>query len=281
MNTLRITRSTYVAAFLLGALIALLVLLPAHAASSGPLDRIAIVRFSAEGDGSLRQQQGLLHDDGRFLPRGSSVVPRPENAPAWVFGRNLIPVEAWHAYYALGYNALSRFELHDGGARVRVGDREFLLVAPSFEVPLTDGRIANVSTRGRLLAPNDVAIVGFVVEDRPRVVLIRAIGPTLQKFGIGSYIPDPFLSVKRGNGQTLYFNDNWNAAAEADAIRAATVRVGAFALDEGSRDAARLVELAPGAYSIHAESATGAGAGEVLIEVYSVPGDVDLAALDN
>jgi len=135
MHTVRNTKSTYLAAFLVGALIALLLVVPARSAEPAPLDRLAVVRFTAEADGRRRQQHAVLHDDGRLALRASFRVPRPAQTPDWVLGRNLIPVESWHAYYSLGYEALRRFELHDGGARVTFGDQSFLLVAPNVEAP--------------------------------------------------------------------------------------------------------------------------------------------------
>jgi hypothetical protein len=273
MNSLRSHKPTCVAAFLLGALLTLIVATPARAAGPAQLDRIAIVRFTAEPGGRLRQQHAVLHDDGRVSLRAAFMVPRPADTPDWVLGRDLVPLDSWQAYYALGYGALERFELHDGGARVEFGGIPFLLVGPNFEAARADGRLANLSTRGRLSAANDEIIAGFVVEHRPRVVLIRAIGPGLQRFGVSPTAADPFLSVKR-NGQTLYFNDNWSSAGEADAIQAAAARVGAFPLEPGSRDAARLIELSPGAYTLHVQPAgPGGGEGEVLLEIYSVPAD--------
>ncbi len=277
MNTVRNIKTTYLAAFLVGVLLALLLVAPARSAEPAPLDRLAVVRFTAEADGRLRQQHAILHDDGRLALRASFMVPRPANTPDWVLGRNLIPVESWHAYYGLGYDALRRFELHDGGARVTFGDQSFLLVAPSFAEPLTDGRLINISARSRVTpgVGTDYASAGFVIEGRPRTVLIRAVGPTLQRFGVGAWLRDPFLSIKPASGRTLYFNDNWNSAAEVAAIREVAARVGAFPLDEDAGDSARLVELPPGAYTVIVESATTAfNAGDVLIEIYSVPDSI-------
>lgn len=274
MHTVRNIKTTCLAAFLIGAAIALLLAAPARSAEPAPLDRIAVVRFTAEPDGRLRQQHAVLHDDGRLALRAAFVVARPANTPDWVLGRNLIPVEAWQAYYGLGYDALRRFELLDGGAHVQFGNLAFVLVAPSFAEPLNDGRLINVSARSRVTpgVGTDYASAGFVIEGRARTVLIRAVGPTLQRFGIGAWLRDPFLSIRPANGRTLYFNDNWTAAGEAAAIRAVAARVGAFALDEDATDAARLVELPPGAYTVIVESATTAfTAGDVLIEIYSVP----------
>jgi hypothetical protein len=46
--------------------------------------------------------------------------------------------------------------------------------------------------------------------------------------------------------------------------------VGAFALVPGSADAALLIHLAPGAYTVHL-SGLGGTSGNALIEVYEVP----------
>lgn len=271
MHHVRSTPFSYIAAFLLGVLLALLLLVPARAAESSPLDRIAVVRFTAESDGQLRQQSGVLHDDGRFLPRATFLLARPAHTPDWALGRNLVAAHAWQAYHALGYDALARFEAEGGGVKAFIGDTAYMLVAPNLDAPLADGRLSNLSTRARLNGAGEVAIAGFVIEGRARTVLIRAVGPTLQRFGVAAPLADPFLSVKR-NAQTIHFNDDWSAAAEGAAIAAAAARVGAFPLEEQSRDAARLLELPPGAYTVEVEPVPGTlPAGEVLIEIYSVP----------
>lgn len=63
MNTVRSSRATYVAAFLLGALIALLLATPGRSAEPAALDRIAVIRFTAQPDGQLARQGALLHDE--------------------------------------------------------------------------------------------------------------------------------------------------------------------------------------------------------------------------
>jgi hypothetical protein len=50
----------------------------------------------------------------------------------------------------------------------------------------------------------------------------------------------------------------------------AASRAGAFPLTEGGRDAAVIAQLDPGAYTVTASAATGAG-GLVLVEVYELP----------
>jgi hypothetical protein len=68
-------------------------------------------------------------------------------------------------------------------------------------------------------------------------------------------------------------NDNWSAAAagvptpNTAALISAATETGAFALDVGSKDAALLVTLSPGAYTIMINGPAGA-TGAAMIEVY-------------
>jgi hypothetical protein len=136
-----------------------------------------------------------------------------------------------------------------------------------------DGALINVSTRATLADAGDELVAGFVVEKRPRHVLIRAVGPGLVKFGVAGAVADPFFSLKNGT-QTVQTSDNWSTQSDAQLVAAATAHVGAFPLDEGSRDAARVVVLEPGAYTVHVTTAgPGIRGGNVLVEIYSLPDD--------
>jgi hypothetical protein len=140
-------------------------------------------------------------------------------------------------------------------------------------------RLVNISSRGTV-SPGDGALIGgFVVSgNSPKRLLIRAAGPTLQKFGVDSPLADPAISIHAGDA-VIAMNDNWGTpvtvnaaqtAATADGISAAIQQVGAFAFAAGSSDSAVIVTLAPGAYSAVVTSANG-GTGTALIEVYEIP----------
>lgn len=80
----RRTLGTYVAAFLLGALIALILAQPARGATPAPLDRIGVVRFSAETEGMVRPQNAILHDccsNSRPAATPPSSSPPPPRSP--------------------------------------------------------------------------------------------------------------------------------------------------------------------------------------------------------
>jgi hypothetical protein len=278
MHYLRQPKATYVAAFLLGALLALVAVKPARAAETFRLDRIAIVQFSLAPDNQLQLRHGILSVDGQIAWRASHLLPRPVGLRPEALNRPLVRVDSWLAYYNLGYGAVSAFELLDGSVKLFVGDDAYFAVAPSPDALLANGPLINLSTRAHLPAGNGAAIAGFVIEDRARTVLIRAVGPTLRKFGVGAFVGNPRLNVTR-QAQVILANDDWASGPEAGDIRRAAARVGAFALDEGSGDAASLVLLSPGAYSVHVSSADpNAPAGEVLIEIYPVPDDFFLTA---
>ena len=102
-------------------------------------------------------------------------------------------------------------------------------------------------------------------------MLVRAVGPTLAQFGLADALAQPQLVVFQ-NGQVIATNSAWAPAADtAASLNAAFDRSGAFRLlDPSSRDAALLLTLAPGAYTLQVKSATG-GSGAALLEVYDVP----------
>lgn len=244
---------------------------PAHTAPEPfRLDRLGIVRFSDIGGGQVRRETGALLVDGDVQWRVAEDVPRPNNLDDRVVGRLLVPRHAWAAYHALGAAALQNFELQEGAVVIFVGDEEFMAVGVNPFAYTAIGNLVNVSTRARLTGPGDQVIAGFVIEERARTVLVRVVGPTLASHGVGDAVSDSFLRIKHGDTQ-LYANNDWAALANAGDVRAAAARVGAFPLNEDSLDAAQLVVLPPGAYTVWGEVPPDTGGGSVLIEVYAVP----------
>jgi hypothetical protein len=257
---------------LLGALAALGTLTPgAAAADSFRLDRIGVVRFEESGPNRLQRHSGLLMFDGRTQWQSRFEMDRPANVPEWILGRTLVLREAWLAYRSLGYTALANFQLGAFSVAVRVGDSEYWVAEPNPDSTFADGNMINISTRARLGGAGESIVAGFVIEGRPRWVLIRGIGPGLAGLGVNGVLADPIIGVRKG--QTIFhYNDNWSDRPDAAEIRAAAAQVGAFPLADGSRDSAMLVELNPGAYTVSVEAAGPAiGGGEVLVEVYRVP----------
>ena len=133
------------------------------------------------------------------------------------------------------------------------------------------GRLVNLSTRGRVGGEAATMIGGFVLAgSTPRRCLIRAIGPQLTEFDVTGEVSDPRLELYRGGeSHVIASNDDWVVSPSAGAIREAMARVGAFPLDENSRDAVVLTTLTPGAYTA-VMSGVGDAVGIGLLEIYLV-----------
>lgn len=160
----------------------------------------------------------------------------------------------------------------------------------------------NISMRGRVSAGHPL-IVGFVVPGdasvpvpnvfvppvgvHQREVLIRVVGPSLAAFGLTDTWADPDFQLFRGAApaavSAVHYADwcvppNTSPATQPDAGTEAAFRkifnsplVGAFPLVSASKDAADVVRLNPGAYTIVCTAAPGDAGGEALVEVYFLP----------
>ncbi len=238
----------------------------AQAASSVRLHEIGTVRFIAR-DGVVVAQHGLLNSLGGFQLGDEVQLPTAVSVPDSAMNRQLVHQEAWDGYRRLGPEAVINFVTEEGTV-VMVGGQPYLRVAASPEPKLSDGRLINLSTRS-FASASDKCIAGFVIDERHRWVLVRAIGPGLAQFDVGNPMANPYLTLYRNN-MPIYFNGDWSTRPDSAAIAEAAKKTGAFPLAPGSKDAALLVELPPGVYSAHVEPESGEG-GTVLVEVYSVP----------
>jgi len=137
-------------------------------------------------------------------------------------------------------------------------------------------RLVNISNRGFVGVGGEIMIPGFVVSDTgSRTFLIRAVGPTLDRFGITGFLPDPWFEIyKRRPGTAtddlVLSTDTWGENGDAETIRQAALTVHAFRLNDASADAALVVTLPPGAYTVNAKG-KGSETGVALVEVYLMP----------
>lgn len=110
-------------------------------------------------------------------------------------------------------------------------------------------------------------ITGFVVSgSEPKDVLIRAVGPGLQMFGVANAVQDPVLELVSDTGP-IATNSRWIVGNVGSVIETVSAQVGAFPLDPNSFDAVLLVTVAPGRYSAVVRDSSGQG-GNTLIEIY-------------
>ncbi len=157
------------------------------------------------------------------------------------------------------------------------------LCAFTFVSAAEPDRVANLSTRTQVGTGANVAVVGFVIgPGAAKTVLIRAVGPGLAGFGVAGTLGDPRIDLYDSStpARLITSNDNWaTTVAGSQAATAATFStVGAFALTAGSRDAALVASLAPGAYTAQVTGVANA-TGIALVEVYDVTGPARLMNL--
>ena len=131
----------------------------------------------------------------------------------------------------------------------------------------TAGRLSNVSARNQVGTGANILIAGFVIGGTgDRMLLIRGIGPALKEvFGVSGALVDPKLEIYRQDNTKIVENDDWGPT-----LSSTFDQVGAFRLPAGSKDAAVLVVVKPGAYTAQL-SGVGGTTGDGIIEVYEVP----------
>lgn len=158
------------------------------------------------------------------------------------------------------------------GTRVGEG-RKMTQIFSGSVAGASEKSLVNISTLARVTSPADAIVSGFVISGTTnRSVLVRAVGPTLSAFGVNDALKNPILSVHQGD-RVIATNNAWAGATRAATqdVSDAFDRVGAFRfVDEASKDAALVVSLAPGAYTVQVKSGDGTP-GAALLEVYDLP----------
>jgi uncharacterized protein (DUF1800 family) len=133
------------------------------------------------------------------------------------------------------------------------------------------GRLLSLSTRAQVGTGDGILISGLSVSATggPRHLLVRAIGPTLVNYGVTGVLADPAVAIVDSKGTQIAANDNWGTPDTGGALAQAFVQAGAFPLPAGSKDAALLVDLSSGLYSILVRG-VGGTQGIALVEVYDL-----------
>ena len=124
-------------------------------------------------------------------------------------------------------------------------------------------KLANISTRINAGTGNNQLVGGFIITgDQQKKVIVRAIGPSLAPFGVGSVLADPTLELHGPTGALLASNDNWGDSQRAE-IEATGIP------PANALESAIVRMLAPGAYTAVARGRDG-GTGTALVEVYDL-----------
>ena len=148
-----------------------------------------------------------------------------------------------------------------------VGDFTLNGVVFRFRAPQesSENRLANIATRGFVNTGQGQLIGGFIIRGGPKLVFIRALGPSLTAAGVNPVLADPQLKLFQNN-TLLRQNNDWQSAANASEMLATTIP------PTNAKEAAILIRLEPGNYTTVVDSADG-GTGIALVEVYELDRD--------
>ena len=126
-------------------------------------------------------------------------------------------------------------------------------------------RMANISTRGLVGTGQGQLIGGFIITGGPKLVMIRAMGPSLAAAGVSPALANPSVVLYAG-GTQLASNDDWKTNANVADITASGIA------PTDDLEAALLIRLEPGAYTT-VVSGVGGTTGIGLVEVYEIGSD--------
>jgi hypothetical protein len=134
-----------------------------------------------------------------------------------------------------------------------------------------NSRLANISTRGSVDTGDNVMIGGFIVQgNQPKQVVIRGIGPSLKQFGISNALSDPALELHDSSGAVIATNNNWQTTQIGGVItgdQMNDIKNSGLAPTD-PLEAAMMVTLPPGNYTVIVRGVNGTGIG--LVEVYAL-----------
>ncbi|PZR75684.1 MAG: hypothetical protein DLM73_04675 [Chthoniobacterales bacterium] len=131
--------------------------------------------------------------------------------------------------------------------------------------PSTRDSMANVSNRGLSGAGEKTLIAGFIITGgEPRNVVVRALGPSLSASGIQQVAANPAIGVHQGS-QGVAGNKDWKKDVRAEELSQKYPSL----VPSNDKEAAMLLTLLPGAYTLHGINEDGAE-GIMLLEVYDV-----------
>ena len=125
--------------------------------------------------------------------------------------------------------------------------------------------LANLSTRGFVGAGDNVMIAGVIIGqgDSP-IMVFRALGPSLARFGVANPLADPTLYLYDSNGNLIVSNDDW-ATPQLQAVRATNL-----APSDTHESAIVAAFLSPGNYTevVRGKNNT---TGVAIVESYRIP----------
>jgi subtilisin family serine protease len=215
----------------------------------------------------LRLAQALVRDNTVWTTGGQTGEIVAANTLTQAFALNAAGVDSALTLPLAAQAYTVEVNGADGGTGVTLAEIYDARTSSGPDV----GELVNISGRGLVGTGDNILIGGFVVAgDAPTLVLIRAAGPALTRFGVGGVLAQPRLRVVRA-GAELATAASWSAGDTAVSIAEAATRMRAFSFPAGSEDSALLLFLPPGSYTAQVSGA-GATTGIALLEIYRVEG---------
>lgn len=138
--------------------------------------------------------------------------------------------------------------------------------APSYAQGNTGARLLNISTRTHVREDDPHALIGgFIVRGSvSKNVIIRALGPSLDKSGLPRFLRDPTLELINSSGAVVAMNDDWKEASNAAEIQATGLA------PSNDLESALLVTLPPDQNYTAIVRGFDNATGVVLVEVYDL-----------
>jgi hypothetical protein len=212
---------------------------------------------------STKGVQEPLNDPELYLFSGSKIIAHNDN---WQSANGADKIESAGIALEHSNEAALRVRLNPGVYTVHLTGKPNDTGVGIFAVDIdnqmpTNSLQVNISSRAFVKNGEDIAIGGLTIEgDTPVKVLIRGLGPLLQESGVENTLTDPSLTLFSGN-TIIATNNNWKNSANASEIASLE---NAPTYDS---EAAILIDLEPGTYTVHLRDASGeSGVGIVAID---------------
>ena len=157
-----------------------------------------------------------------------------------------------------------------GGRTVQVsGPTAGNVIVEAYDAgPGNTARFTSIAARNFVGTGGDLLIAGFTIDGTgSKNLLIRAAGPSLGALGVPGTLVDPKLEIFTATTVPVKVAENDNFSGAVDTLART---LGGFGFVPGARDAAILVSLPAGGYTVQV-SGLNNGTGEAIIEVYEVP----------
>ena len=210
---------------------------------------------------SVATDSGAVNRVRIFLNRGAAEFVEVTDAlPAAAGGNSFV--------HPGDFDRDGRIDLLSGnGVRISVARGLKPIDRAAFQSAADDpGRLTNLSVRTQAGIGDQTLIAGFALSGSgTKPLMVRAIGPALNAFGLTGTLADPLVEIAPLGGTKLAENNDWGGTA---ALKNAFASVGAFSLSPDSgKDAALVFSPGTGAYTARV-TGSGNGTGIALVEVY-------------